>query len=307
MPSGPAPITSLLAYLDGKATLPGEPLGDDNKTPIGAPVTVAGVDLSRNTPLKLPAVTSPGDSRVVRAFWAPKGTLLATLVRQPIRTGFSDNLDLVVIDIASGKTTTIARAINTIPSWSPDGTALVYGILSGNDMDVHVARADGAQDRVITHLTPIEACGAGGRDVLADPIDDFVNNDQFLAAQQQTAWAVDNSRIAIVVGYGAYTFQPDGSDIRRPRCGLPMFTDLTALIGGPTTNDSYTPTNGAQVRLQDDENALIWRYEQGLFPTDILRSYTVEGDVPKGSCNNTKKTTANAGYRNQIVIKIHNS
>ena len=68
-------ITSLLSYLDGKVTLPGEPSDYSGGKLIfpGSSVTVVGLDLSRNQPIRLPAVTAPTGSRVIRTLWAPHG------------------------------------------------------------------------------------------------------------------------------------------------------------------------------------------------------------------------------------------
>ncbi|MCA1670263.1 MAG: hypothetical protein LC793_23340, partial [Thermomicrobia bacterium] len=322
-PAGPAPITSLLSYVDGRVPLPGEPRGEDFKKIIGAPVQVVGVDLSSNEPAKLPAVTAPDGSRVVRTLWAPKGTLLATLVRAPVPGGFSDNLDLVVIDIATGKATTVAKAINAIPAWSPDGTTLVYALSKGTETgvpidkegkprtlngtpdvvqttgyDVHLVNADGTKDRVIAHVLPIAQCGGGGE--LLDPVLNFLDADQFIGASQQMAWAVDNSLIAFSAFAVTFTFRPDGSNVKQAAaCESP---ELGTLIGA-TTDDPYIPANNVQVRLQDDADALRWRYERGLFPTTILTGCPGDASDFK-PCDNTKKGTANAGYRNQIIARL---
>ena len=318
-----APITSLLSYVDGKTPLPGESRSDDGMTIIGAPVQVAGMDLSSSEPAKLPAVTAPPGSRVVRTLWAPKGTLLATLVRQPIAGGFSDNLDLVVIDIALGKATTVAKAINAIPAWSPDGTTLVYAlskgmgdgvpvdmdgkpltlngmpqVVNGTVYDIHLVNADGTKDRVIAHVLPFAQCN--GEEELKDPVLNFLDADQFIGASQQTAWAADNSLIAFSAADATFTFRPDGSNLKQAAaCAAP---ELGTLIGA-TTDDPYIPTNNVQVRLQDDADALRWRYERGLFPTTILTGCIGEPTDNK-PCDNTKKGTANAGYRNQIIVRL---
>ncbi len=322
-PASFAPITSLLSYVDGKVPLPGEPRSNDGMTIIGVPVQVAGVDLSSNEPAKLPAVTAPSGSRVVRTLWAPKGTLLATLVRQPIPGGFSDNLDLVVIDIATGKATTVAKAINAIPAWSPDGTTLVYALSKGladgvpidqdgkpltlngmpqvvNGMiyDVHLVNADGTKDHVIAHVLPFAQCS--GEAELIDPVLNFLDADQFIGAPQQTAWAADNSLIAFSAADATFTFRPDGNNVKQASsCAAP---ELGTLIGA-TTDDPYIPANSVQVRLQDDADALRWRYERGLFPTTILTGCNGEPTDNK-PCDNMKKGTANAGYRNQIVVRL---
>jgi len=322
-PAGPAPVTSLLSYVDGKSPLPGEPVSSDSKTIIGDPVQVVGVDLSRNEPANLPAVSAPPGSRVVRTLWAPKGTSLATLVRQPVPGGFSANLDLVVINIATGKATTVAKAINAIPAWSPDGTTLVYALIKGLEdgvpvdkdgkpltlngapqvvkgmaYDIHLVNTDGTKDRVIAHLLPFAQCGGGGE--LIDPILNFMDADQFIGAPQQTAWAADNSLIAFSAAAATFTFRPDGSGLKQAAgCKSP---ELGTLIGA-TTDDPYVPTNGVQVRLQDDPDALRWRYERGLFPTTILTGCTGEPTDNK-PCDNTRKGTTNAGYRNQIVARL---
>lgn len=322
-PASFAPITSLLSYVDGKVPLPGEPRSNDGMTIIGVPVQVAGVDLSSNEPAKLPAVTAPSGSRVVRTLWAPKGTLLATLVRQPIPGGFSDNLDLVVIDIATGKATTVAKAINAIPAWSPDGTTLVYALSKGladgvpidqdgkpltlngmpqvvNGMiyDVHLVNADGTKDHVIAHVLPFAQCS--GEAELIDPVLNFLDADQFIGAPQQTAWAADNSLIAFSAADATFTFRPDGNNVKQASsCAAP---ELGTLIGA-TIDDPYIPANSVQVRLQDDADALRWRYERGLFPTTILTGCNGEPTDNK-PCDNMKKGTANAGYRNQIVVRL---
>ncbi len=322
-PAGPAPITSLLSYLDGKSPLPGEPRGNDSKTIIGDPVQVVGLDLSSNEPAKLPAVTAPSASRVVRTLWAPKGTLLATLVRQPVPGGFSDNLDLVVIDIATGKATTVAKAINAIPAWSPDGTTLVYALVKGMETgvpidkdgkprtingtpdvvqatgyDIRLVNADGTKDRVIAHVLPSAQCSGSGE--LLDPVLNFLDADQFIGAPQQIAWAADNSLIAFSTSTETFTFRPDGSDLKQAAaCESP---ELGTVIGA-TTDDPYIPANNVQARVQDDTDALHWRYERGLFPTTILTGCTGEPSDNK-PCDNTKKGTANAGYRNQIVARL---
>ena len=322
--AGPAPITSLLSYVDGKVPLPGEPRSTDGTTITGPPVQVVGVDLSSNEAAKLPAVSAPAGSRVVRTLWAPKGTLLATLVRQPVSGGFSDNLDLVVIDIATGKSNTVAKAINAIPAWSPDGTTLVYALIKGPEKgvpvgkdgkpqtlngtpqavqgigyDVHLVNPDGTKDRVIAHVLPFAQCGGGGEELI-DPVINFLDADQFVNGAQQMAWAADNSLIAMSVQAVTFTFQPDGSNIKQAAaCSSP---EMGTLIGA-TTDDPYIPANNAQVRLQDDADALHWRYERGLFPTTILTGCTAADNKP---CDNTKKGSANAGYRNQIVARLAN-
>ena len=323
--AAPAPVTSLLSYLDGKNKLPEEDENADHTVIVGPPVQVVGVDLSRNEPAKLPAVTAPSGSRVIRTLWAPKGTLLATLVRQPVSGGFSKNLDLVVIDIATGKATTVAKAINTLPAWSPDSTTLVYGLIARPEKaplldangkaitapngtpqtidatayDVHLVNADGTKDRVIAHLVPVAQCGGGGGE--PDPIQDFLGGDQFIAGAQQAAWAADNSLIAMTAGPGTFTFRPDGSGVKQvASCSSP---EMGTVIGA-TTDDPYIPANNLQVRLEDDADALQWRYERGVFPTTIVAGCAAHVPWDFVPCDNAKKETANAGYRNQIIARL---
>ncbi len=323
--AAPPPVTSLLSYLDGRVALPGERRAQDGKTIIGDPVQVVGVDLSRNEPSRLSTVSGPAGSRVIRTLWAPQGTLLATIVRAPVAGGFSESLDLIVLDIATGKSTTVAKGINTLPSWSPDSTTLVYGLITGPEkfarkddkgmpitfaggtpdivqttaFDVHLVNADGTKDRVIAHLLPSAQCGGGGG--LSDPIVEFVGSDQFLTAGQQTAWAADDSQIAISVSGVTFAMRPDGSNLKQVvACKTP---DLTTIVGA-TTADPYIPANGVQVRVQDDDDALRWRYERGLLPTTILTGCTADPNDRDKPCDNTKKGTANAGYRNQIIARL---
>lgn len=313
---GLAPITALLTYMDGHVTLPNE--GEFEQTISGDPVRVLGFDLSRGDPLPLPSATTPEGTRTVRTLWAPKGTRLATLVRRPIAGSFSKDLDLVVTDIATGKSTTIATAINTLVAWSPDGTTLMYGAETGNEQihqfddgrpvptdfpyfanryDLHFVGADGTHDRVIAHLHSASGCGGGG---LNDPIEAFLAADQFFGGGVSVAWAADGSRVAMTAGVSSFTLRPDGTDIRNvANCSYP---DLGNYIG-PTTSDRYVPTNGVQVRLVDDPDALQWRYERGIIPTTILSGCTT-GPDERDTCDNTRKGTANAGYRNQIVVRL---
>ncbi len=302
--------------MDGRVTLPGE--GEDNGIITGGPVRVIGLDLSRGEPLPLPSVTTPEGTRTVRVLWAPKGTLLATLVRQPVAGGFSRNLDLVVSDIATGKSTTVATAINTLAAWSPDGTTLMYGLETGTEQvkqydngtpvpagtnfsttgyDVHLVSADGMHDRVIAHLQPTSmGCGRGGP---VDPIEAFLAEDQFFGGGISAAWAADGSRIAMTVRSSSFTMRPDGTDIKAVAgCSTP---DLGNYIG-PITSDLYSPANGIQIRLVDDADALQWRYERGMMPTTILSGCTLASG--SATCDNTRKGTANAGYRNQIVARL---
>lgn len=311
---GPAPITSLLSYLDGKVTLPDE--GEKDGKITGDPVQVVGVDLSRNEPTKLPSVTAPAGSRVARTLWAPQGTRLATLVRAPTPGGFSKSLDLVVTDIVTGKATTVAKGVNTLPAWSPDSTTLVYGVITGMESarrpdlsgavkpytstayDIHLVRFDGTNDHIIAHIIPDFRCGGRGAGGCPYPIFHLLEADQFFRLDQTTSWAADNSRIAFVFpGADKFTMRPDGSNIENPaECG-----NIEAINIGPTTDDPYTPVNGVQIRLVDDADALQWRYEGGLIPTFVVSGYE---DV-KGACPiNSRKGTANAGHRNQIIARL---
>ncbi len=325
---GLAPISSLLTYMDGRVALPGE--GEYNHEISGGSVRVVGLDLSRGEPLPLPSVTTAEGTRTVRVLWAPKGTLLATLIRQPVPGGFSKNLDLVVTNIATGKSTTVATAINTLAAWSPDGTTLMYGVQTGREQDqqigddrppaggddirlpagvpnsprdngpmgydLHLINADGTQNRVIAHLQSNQGCGGGGP---ADPIEAFVGADQFFGGGVSVAWAADGSRVAMTAGVASFTMRPDGTDIKR--VGSCSYPDLGNYIG-PTTSDVYLPTNGIQVRLVDDADALQWRYERGLMPTTILGGCTAIAGGSK--CDNTRKGTPNAGYRNQVLVRF---
>jgi len=312
---GLAPISSLLTYMDGRVALPGE--GEHEQKISGDSVRVVGLDLSRGGPLALPSVTTPEGTRTVRTLWAPKGALLATLVRLPVPGGFSKNLDLVVTDIATGKSTTVATAINTLAAWSPDGTTLMYGAETGTEQltqygdgspvpagsnesttgyDLHFVGADGTHNRVIAHFQTFGGCGGGGP---ADPIEAFLAADQFFGGGVSAAWAADGSRIAMTVGESSYTLRPDGTDIKHVTdCSYP---DLGNYIG-PTTSDFYVPSNGMQVHLVDEPDALQWRYERGIIPTTILSGCTAVSGQPW--CDNTRKATANAGYRNQIVVRF---
>jgi len=217
----------------------------------------------------------------------------------------------------------VAKAINAIPAWSPDGTTLVYALIKGVEdgvpidkdgkpltlngapqvvkgtaYDIHVVNADGTKDRVIAHVLPFAQCGGAGE--LLDPVLNFLDADQFIGAPQQTAWAADNSLIAFSAAAATFTFRPDGGNLKQAAaCESP---ELGTLIGA-TTDDPYIPANNVQVRLQDDADALRWRYERGLFPTTILTGCTGEASDNK-PCDNSRKGTANAGYRNQVVARL---
>jgi len=311
----PAPVTALLTYMDDRVALPDE--GEFQQKISGDSVRVVGLDLSRGEPLTLPSVTTPEGTRTVRTLWAPKSTLLATLVRQPVAGGFSKDLDLVVTDIATGKSTTVATAINTLAAWSPDGTTLMYGAETGTEplkqygdgspvpagsnesttgYDLHFVGADGTHNRVIAHLQTGSGCGGGGP---SDPIEAFLAADQFFGGGVSVAWAADGSRLAMTAGISSFTLRPDGTGIKHVTdCTYP---DLGNYIG-PTTSDRYIPSNGVQVRLVDDPDALQWRYDRGIIPTTILSGCTPPTDGTR--CTNTVNGTANAGYRNQIVARF---
>ena len=100
-----------------------------------------------------------------------------------------------------------------------------------------------------------------------------------------------------------FTMRPDGSQTRQtgfgwcPSLSLPNGPDLSTIIGA-TTTDPYAPTNGIRVRLADDRDAVQWRYERGLFPTLIIDGVKDDGS---DTGNNVRKSTPNAGYRNQII------
>lgn len=312
---GPAPITALLTYMDGRVALPDE--GEFEQKISGDSVRVVGLDLNRGEPLPLPSVTTPEGTRTVRTLWAPTGTLLATLVRQPVAGGFSKSLDLLVTNIATGKSTTVATAINTLAAWSPDGTTLMYGAETGTEQlkqygdgspvpagsnesttgyDLHFVGADGTHNRVVAHLQTLGGCGGGGP---SDPIEAFLAADQFFGGGVSVAWAADGSRVAMTAGISSFTLRPDGTDIKHVTdCTYP---DLGNYVG-PTTSDRYVPANGVQVRLIDDPDALQWRYDRGTIPTTILSGCTPSTDGT--ACINTLKGTANAGYRNQIVAHL---
>lgn len=55
-----------------------------------------------------------------------------------------------------------------------------------------------------------------------------------------------------------------------------------------------------QIALVDDGDALQWRYEQGFIPSAIVGGCP-RADGSDKACNNTRKSSPNAGYRNQIV------
>ncbi len=297
--AGPAPISSLLTYLDGRATLPGE---TSNGTDIiGDPVRAVGVDLSRGEPARLPAMLAPDTSRIVRAQWASSGTFLATLVRQPVAGGYSSSLDLAVIDVATGKTYATAKDLNSLPAWAPDGETLVYarikreGTATINRYDVHFVQYDGQRDRLVATITPQNsALLLAGRRIIPDPIEAFIRADQFFNARGRTLWAADNSRVGVTIDGHALSVRPDGSDARDESS-----SSLGDVIG-PATDDPYIPANGVQVRVVDDDDAIRWHYDRNLFPTEILDGCYRETDS-SGPCTNTRRTTPNAGYRNQIV------
>lgn len=178
-------ISSLLSYLDGKVALPGESrdYSGGKSTITGGPVTVIGLDLTGNQPRQLPAVAAPAGSRVIRTIWAPRGTQLAILMRNPVPGGYSDAIDLSVVDIATGNRTVVIKGINSLPSWSPDSTTLVYVMLGDmrlpdpesdvatpmQSYDIHFVNANGGGDRVVANVVPVPGgCGGGGGAV--DPI-----------------------------------------------------------------------------------------------------------------------------------------
>ena len=73
-----------------------------------------------------------------------------------------------MIDIATGKTTVTVKGINSLPSWSPDSTKLVYYMRSDmrlplpesgltdpmQSYDIHLVDASGEGDRVISNVGP---------------------------------------------------------------------------------------------------------------------------------------------------------
>ena len=83
--------------------------------------------------------------------WSPDSTRLAAVVGPELGAN-----RLVVIDVASGRATTIARGFIGGLSWSPDGTRIVYAS-APNDRrlpfgyDLHIVAATGGAATALTH------------------------------------------------------------------------------------------------------------------------------------------------------------
>ena len=103
--------------------------------------TVAGPQV------RLYPVASKAESHCFCPVWSPDGKRLALV--EGDRRG---NTDIVVLDVASGKTRRItdSNCINTDPSWNPAGTQLAFTSDRGGNPQIYLMEEDGSNVRPLT-------------------------------------------------------------------------------------------------------------------------------------------------------------
>ncbi len=116
------------------------PAGDRIAYRNGSDLAIVNLDGSNDHPLTT-------GRNVVRPIWSPDGTRLLT----------ADSGDIIVVNAEGGTITSLTRdtAMDSHPSWSPDGRFIVFASLRDQRHHIFVTRADGANQRALP--TPMDA------------------------------------------------------------------------------------------------------------------------------------------------------
>ena len=173
----------------------------------------------------LKEVTHTCTAREHNPAWSPNGDRIA--FDRPVSSG-SPHVYVMNADGSETRRVTSGRTPQTDPSWSPDGTSLVYS----RDGELVVIGADGSGERQITD-TPgandeADWSPRNNRIVFAStrdrgPPQVYVMNADGSGATRltdvrtyrgasQPAWSPDGARIAFVRDYNIWTMNADGTD-----------------------------------------------------------------------------------------------
>jgi hypothetical protein len=191
--------------------------------------------------------------------WAPDGETIA------YRCG-----GLAVADVATGLTRylTVIGDVSGGPSFSPDGSKLVFAHPNGGDTEVRVVDLDGANDHRIATVTG--AVGyllwspdgshialQRGDDILTIESDGSQLTD--LGRGRLSDWSPDGSRI-LFTNWSIYSMRADGSDVQLLASGgvfnyNPMWSPDGTLIAFTRQEDAAWTHYGVWLMNADGSNA----------------------------------------------------
>ncbi|MGH2737157.1 MAG: hypothetical protein ACRDKZ_16385 [Actinomycetota bacterium] len=192
--------------------------------------------------------------------WSPDGSKLAVSIF-PNEEG---ERTIWVMNADGSNARRVAAAENvSVPSWSPDGTAIAYAASTDGQTQIHVVSPDGSDDRII-HDEEAEGTFAifsakfspDGREILFDRgtdsgFDIFVMNVDGSNVQQLTTtgtdydphWSPDGTKIAFTRQETAtsdiFVMNAEGGDVRQLSDGGSDSTNLYPQWGPDGTKIAY--------------------------------------------------------------------